>query len=390
MKQAVLWAAAIAAAASLLVAAGYHSRDPDSALYAKLSASLAQQPLSRWIAPEWGGEWNHQGLFREHPVGILIPPALLIRAGFPPEQASYVVNMLYQAMVIVLLPAVASFVVRAPEARSLAWLLQLIPVAFVYRIRGNHEHPLLMCFLAMLYATHRARTQPRWMAVVVAAFCFLVLIKGAFAMLALAAAMAWAVLVQGVPQAQGRFFLRQLSGFALAIAFAAAMLSVYERVYLRTTGESFFDFYSGTRLGASIRLADPAVVPHALVNAGWYLTRLVWFAAPWSFFAAGAVWAWARSRSGADARIGVPERRALTWMIVTTIVYVAALSPALVRAERFVFPLYFVIGAAGIVTAIRTIPSVARLVARADRYPSLPVAVWFVTFLLSLASRVMR
>ena len=31
--------------------------------------------LAQWIAPEWGGAWNQQGLFREHPVGILLPSA---------------------------------------------------------------------------------------------------------------------------------------------------------------------------------------------------------------------------------------------------------------------------------------------------------------------------
>jgi hypothetical protein len=134
-------------------------------------------------------------------------------------------------------------------------------------------------------------------------------------------------------------------------------------------------------------LTDPVVVPHALTNAGWYLIRLLWFAAPWSFFAAGAIWAGARSFRAGTAD---PARRALLWTAAITILYVAALSPALVRAERYVFPLYFVIGAVGAVTAIRTIPAVAAVVSRTDRYPWLPIAVWFVTFLLSLGSRVMR
>jgi hypothetical protein len=386
VKHTVLWAAAIAAAAALLVAAGYHSRDPDSALYAKLSASLARQPVSRWIAPEWGGEWNHEGLFREHPVGILVLPAALVRAGFPHDQAAYVVNMGYQAIAIVLIPRVAAFLMKGVEARSLAWLLQLLPVAFVYRIRGNQEHPLLVCFLAMLYATHRARTTPWWILLTAAAFCWLVLIKGAFALLALAAAVLWALIVPAPPDAPPSTWVRPWIGFALAVVSAAAMMAIYESVYVRTTGESFLTFYNATRLGASIRLTDPAIVPHALVNAGWYLIRLVWFAAPWSVFAAGALWIAARHPS----KLHSLASRGLLWMTAIAIVYLAALSPALVRAERFVFPLYFVVGAAGVAAAIRTMPAMARAAARAERFPSLPIVVWFVTFLLSFVSRVMR
>ncbi len=93
MHQAILWCGAIAVAALLLVASDYRSRDPDSSLYARLSGELAQEPPSRWIAPEWRGAWNQEGLFREHPVGILLPTVLLIRAGVPAAQAAYIVDM---------------------------------------------------------------------------------------------------------------------------------------------------------------------------------------------------------------------------------------------------------------------------------------------------------
>ena len=42
------------------------------------------------------------------------------------------------------------------------------------------------------------------------------------------------------------------------------------------------------------------------------------------------------------------------------------------------------------VTAIRTFAGAGRLALRADRYAWLPVAVWMVTFLLSLGSKVVR
>jgi hypothetical protein len=385
MKIGLLWLAAIAIAAGLLVALDYHSRDPDSALYARLSADLSRQPVARWIAPEWGGAWNSQGLFREHPVGILLPSAIAIRLGFPPEQAAYAVNLLYQAAVILLLPLVAALVMRETDARALAWILQLLPVSFVYRIRGNQEHPLLMCVLAMIYATDRARANPLWIVAMVVSFCWLALIKGAFAMFALAAASLWILVV---PPRSGEVNGRAWLGLAAAVLAAIATFALYEAFYVRATGESFLDFYRSTRLGESMDLGDPRIVPHTLRNVVWYLGRLAWFAAPWSL-AAFAVWlAWLRSpRAVLDRRI---ERRAALWALLTTVVFIAVLSPANVRAERFIFPLYFIGGALGFAAVSERWPSVDRIARRAADVGWLPIAMWLVLFLASIGSRSFR
>jgi len=389
LKQALLWLFAIAVAASLLVAGDYRSRDPDSALYARLSGDLARQPPSRWIAPEWGGAWNQEGLFREHPVGILLPSVLLIRVGVPSGQAAYIVNMLYQAAVIALIPLVAGVVVKGFEARSLAWILQLLPVAFAYRIRANQEHPLLMCFLALIYGTARARTNPAWVSLMVGAFCCLVLVKGAFAMFALVGAALWLLVIPAPRGASDRWAWLGLVAAGLA---AASMMAGYEALYVRTTGESFLDFYRSTRLGQSIRLSDPTVVAHALVNVGWYLLRLAWFAAPWSLVAFAAAWVWLRALSqGRAARLfEIESARGIAWTVLTTVVFIAVLSPALVRAERFIFPTYFLVGTVGVVAAIRGSVGLRRLVESAARHSWLPAALWLVTFLLSLGSRALR
>ena len=389
MKPAILWSFAIAIAASLLVASDYRSRDPDSSLYARLSGDLARQPAARWIAPEWGGAWNQEGLFREHPVGILLPSVLLIRAGVPSGQAAYIVNMLYQAAVIALIPLVAGVVLRSVEARSLAWILQLLPVSFAYRIRGNQEHPLLMCFLALIYGTARARTNPAWVALMVGAFCFLVLVKGAFAMFALVGAALWLLVMPAPNGASDRW---AWLGLVASVAAAASMMAGYEALYMRTTGESFLDFYRSTRLGESIRLSDPSVISHALVNVGWYLLRLAWFAAPWSLIAGAVVWVWLRAwTQGRVAQtFELHSARGLTWALLTTAVFIGALSPALVRAERFIFPTYFIIGAVGVVAAMRGSAGVRRFVEPSAGYSWLPVALWLVTFLLSLVSRAAR
>lgn len=388
MKPFALWCAVLAVAASLLVAADFRSRDPDSALYARLSAELAARPASQWIAPEWNGAWDQHGLFREHPVGILLPSVLLIRAGFPPGQAAYAVNLLYQAAVLALIPLLAAVIVRAREARALAWVLQLMPVAFVYRIRGNQEHPLLMCFLALLYATHRARVQPAWMLLMAASLCFLVLVKGAFAMFALVSAALWLLIVPAPDRGSDR---RGWIGLVLAAAVAVAMTAGYEALYVRTTGESFLEFYRSTRLGESMRLDDPRVIPHALVNLVWYLGRLAWFAAPWSLVAFATVAVWVKRRAGCGG--GTFDRlsdRGVLWAVLVAAVFIAVLSPANVRAERFIFPLYFIAGTVGVATAVRRSERAGRFVERTDSLWWLPAGLWLALFLASLGSRALR
>ena len=375
MRTLLLWLAAIAFGAAALVALDYHSRDPDSALYARLSADLSSQPLSRWIAPEWGGAWNTEGLFREHPVGILLPSAVAIRFGFSPEQAAYAVNMLYQAGAIVLLPLVAALVMRQSDARALAWVLQLLPVSFVYRIRANQEHPLLMCFLAMIYATDRARVRPAWIAVMVVSFCGLALIKGAFAMFALVAAALWLLLA---PPVEHGASWRAWLGLAVSAISVVGLFALYEAVYVSVTGESFLDFYRSTRLGASMDVTDPRIIPHTLRNIVWYTSRLAWFAAPWSL-AAFAAW------------LMLPRGpRAAVWALMTTFVFIVVLSPANVRAERFIFPLYFIVGALGFAAASRRFAAVDRLAARTADWWWLPAVTWMVLFLASIGSRSFR
>jgi hypothetical protein len=174
------WALAVVVTAALVAATGYESPDPDSGLHAGIAARISELPLRLWIAPEWWGFWNSEGPYCEHPAGIFILPAALARLGFPPVQAAYAVNALYQAA-FVLAALIAASVASPRDARALGWLLQFILVAFVYRIRANHEFALLAAILFAVYSTERARTRTAWTAGMIAGFCAVLLVKGVFA-----------------------------------------------------------------------------------------------------------------------------------------------------------------------------------------------------------------
>jgi hypothetical protein len=109
-------------------------------------------------------------------------------------------------------------------------------------------------------------------------------------------------------------------------------------------------------------------VVHKLQNLAFYVGRLLWFAFPWSV---AALVAGSRMRSR-------PEASAL-FAAGVVVVYVAAFSLADRRADRYIFPAYYALGAAGAVAALRLVPRLRALVTRLDR-PWVPAAVWAVLF----------
>lgn len=378
---ALAWTAAVVAAMALIAATGYTSRDPDSTVYAGIAARLSSEPLASWIAPDWWGHWGFEGPFREHPVGILLLPAALGRLGYPPPQAAYAVNACFQALSLVLVGALAATVVPRREARALTWMLQLILIAFVFRIRANQEYAVLAGLLVAVYASERSRGQPAWAWLTAAAFAWVLLVKGIFGLMVPALCALWLL-----ARSAGRRGTESGVPRSAWLALAATLLVLpvlaagYETLYRKATGESFLAFYTGPRLDAGAVAADVWV--RWPVNVVWYTGRLIWYSMPWSPFAIGVVALWL-ARRGRPASAAAAE--GLLFAACASALLVAAFAAADRRADRFIFPAYFCFGAAGAVAAIRWSPRLSRLVERLDR-PWVPAAFWIGLFLLRLAS----
>ena len=120
LAEPIAWAVVLAVASLTLVLVKFDSQDPDSSSYALISARLASLPVRVWIAPEWWGLGGREGLFREHPVGAFILPALLGKLGVPPVQAAYVVGAALSIAVLLLVRRVAAMIVtiRLTEPRT--------------------------------------------------------------------------------------------------------------------------------------------------------------------------------------------------------------------------------------------------------------------------------
>jgi 4-amino-4-deoxy-L-arabinose transferase-like glycosyltransferase len=378
----VAWAIVLAAGWLALVALGYGTRDADSRLYAEMAARMSEAPAAGWIAPDFPPGWYMSGRFREHPVGLLVPAAALARLGYAAPQAAYALNALYQVLSIVLLQRLAAALVPGLEARALGWLIQLLPIAFTFRIRANHEQAVLLCLVAALYGIERARTRPRWALLTGAALVSLLLVKGVLAVFGPAVCALW-LLARRVttpgprPSDRGAWL-----GLAAGVVAMGAAAGVYEHLYRQATGEPFWSFYLTRQLGVAAAAGEASGLAAKVRNLVWYLARVLWFPFPWSLTLLAAAWHARRlplrSRPAVNAEPPGVLGGAL-FTLATLVLYVGLFSLSDRRADRYIFPVYYAVGAAGGVAAVRASARLRRVAERLDR-PWVPPAVWAVLF----------
>ena len=371
------WAVGLAASFLLIALLQFRSGDPDSNVYAGISARLAAEPFARWIAPEWWGQWNFAGPFREHPIGIFILPALAGRLGFPPPQAAYAVNGLFQAGSIVLVQLLAAHLVSGRDARALGWIVQLMPIAFVFRIRANQEYAVLAAILLGLLATERSRLRPAWAWLTALGFAWALLVKGVFGFVVPIACGVWLAVAAWRDDESadgGRVGSGQLGPMApwvvlaLTLVVAAVLTVAYEWAYRHVTNDSFLAFYTGPRLRPDA--VAGGAVDRVGYNIVWYTARLAWYAFPWSIVALGAFGTWAagaRSRRGDG--VASPDSgamRGLLFVIAASFILIVLFSFSDRKADRFIFPAYYFVAAAGGSAAIRWSPALSMAVDRLD------------------------
>jgi 4-amino-4-deoxy-L-arabinose transferase-like glycosyltransferase len=375
-RELLTWAALFLIVSALLVVTRFASDDPDSALYANISAKLADLPASRWIAPEWWGFWDSQGLFREHPAGVFLLPTALSRLGIPPVQAAYIVGIGAGLGSLLLIGWIVSRIGTPAEGRAMLVLLPLMPVAFLFRIRANHEYPMLFCLLLVLVGLDGVRRSSWWWSVLVAiAFTAALLVKGVFIALIFLAAGLW-ILIN--PTCAPGSILRPIVACLFACAVMAGVGVAYDRAYLNLTGQHFWGPYWERQLGP-LTIATPIEGATTLVeHVVFYVSRLLWHAAPWSFAAFAIAWKCRKSlgkmwHTGADR-----PKRGLVFAVAFVTLAVALLSPSSRFAERYGFYATYALGTLGALAAWRAWPAVSRVVTSLDqRLPSFPALLWF-------------
>jgi 4-amino-4-deoxy-L-arabinose transferase-like glycosyltransferase len=347
-----------------------------------MAARMSEAPVAGWIAPAFPPGWYMSGPFREHPAGLLVPAAALARLGYPAPQAAYAMNALYQVLTIVLVQRLAATLVPGLEARALGWIVQLLPIAFTFRIRANHEQALLLCLVAALYGTERARSRPRFALLAVAGLVGLLLVKGVLAVFGPALCALWLLsrrLTASRPAPPDRAAWLGLVAGVVAMGLTAG---AYEHLYRLATGQPFWSFYLSRQLGVAAAAGDHTGLLAKAGNLVWYLGRVVWFPFPWSLALFLAAWRARRLPARLVSASSSSARGALAgglFAVATVVLYLGLFSLSDRRADRYIFPVYYAVGAAGGVAALRASTRLRRLAFALDR-PWVPAAVWVVAF----------
>ena len=270
----------------------------------------------------------------------------------------------------------------------------------MFRVRANQEYAVLAGVLFALYATERARTQASWLAGMLAGFCAVLLVKGVFAVMVPIVCVLW--LVSRSAANQHRFADRAAwVGIVLMPVAGAIVAWGYETAYLHATGQSFLAIYQSRQLPEDA-IAGSSPVVRTLYTASWYATRVAWYAFPWSLvagvFAVGSIrsrawWPW-RTGTSFDERVGAGAtadgddgagRQGAWFAFVAALVLTALFSVAHRKADRYIFPVYFLIAAAGAGAVLRRSAWLARMVEHANR-PWVPAAFYVVLVLITMLS----
>ncbi len=330
---ATAWVACMLICMLLPHVAQYRVHDPDSRLYVAMAADLAQQPLSRWCAPTWNGHWQREGLFYEHPPGLLWAGAALVRLGCDPAQALYMCNFLALFASLALLWAIAQALdARHDASDAPVTHLGLVAVgiwvgtpAFLqYLVRGNQEHPLCFAILLGLYALV-CRRHAAWVAAMWAfALVFGVAVKGiaAGALLPIAA----------IYLARYDRTAARLWAVGMGCLAAASAAWGYEQWTQHVTGASFWEHYLTGQVHYSVGVSGWA---HKLNNMLYYMARPLWFGWPAVALLAAHASQWSR-------RTCQPRRSSVATGLgmLVTLVFVAGFSLANRKADRYIFPIY--------------------------------------------------
>src|SRR5262249_40285011 len=130
--------------------------------------------------------------------------------------------------------------------------------------------------------------------------------------------------------------------------------------------------------------ADSALLRKA-ANVAFYVGRILWFAFPWSL---ALVWEALASRhltAPAVEPAAARRRAAVGFVAGTVLADVLGFILFDRRADRYVFPAYYAVGAAGFLAALARFPRLARLAKRLDR-PWLPAGLFALMLALHLVA----
>jgi hypothetical protein len=177
-------------------------------------------------------------------------------------------------------------------------------------------------------------------------------------------------------------------GLAAAVVAMGLTIVAYEMLYRRATGQAFLSDYLTRQLGLAAAPHSGALLAQKARNLVWYLGRLLWFPFPWSLALLVAAFHRGTGDRAANEDPGVlsAARSGLGFALGVAGLYLLVFSLSDRRADRYIFPAYYALGAAGALVALRTWGGLRRAAERVDRHPAAPAALFFLLFALHVTA----
>jgi hypothetical protein len=211
---------------------------------------------------------------------------------------------------------------------------------------------MLFCLVLTLVALDNVRRSWRWTLGVAGALSAAMLVKGVFVVLILIAAGLWTLLN---PTRRSGSIARPIVAIAVGLAAMVLVALAYDAWYFNVTGETFWGPYWRRQLGP-VTVATPVTgAATALHHLGFYLLRILWHPAPWSFAILMVAWRYRRGLiANARALLPANEQRAVAFAALFVLAVIGLLFPLSRWAERYAFSATYTAGALGAVIACRT------------------------------------
>lgn len=375
----------------LLVALGlcftnYRSHSNDSNFYNFLVDQVAEKSPSGWLTPVWKGKYGRgeNQLIRDHFLGHVIQGVVLTRLGIPSKHALHLISLFYQLLTVILLFFLIARFIGPKKSSAVLWLLFLIPISMSYGIRANHEQGLtfysvLALWGVVLLSEGRSVLGAGLIAIGINAVC---LIKGlAFLFLLPVCVFSLWVCYEGklkslvaTPGSLGIFFL--------ALVSPALTIYSYDRIYLQLTGVPFWERYWELQImGRSIEsVQSNNWLLSKIKNLGYYLSRGLYYTAPWSYISVIIVLIKRKSIRW----VGLEDKRSqILWLLFGSgLLYILGFSLSNRIASRYIFPTFLLWSAGFAIWLPGHFPWFAQIKNRIDRWGAARTGIVIWLFLL--------
>lgn len=326
------------------------ARENDSRLYTRFVKQLALRPLSHVIAPKWPAG-NHYAdrevpYVRDHLPGQFILPVVLAKLGMPAAYSLYYTNILIRIISLWLFYLIALFYLSHHQALYVPIFMQFLSINFTYQLRANHEHPLLLfVLLGILGCLNYKQQQVRaWLLISIS-------VLGAFFLKGLA----FIPLLAGLPLFLIINYKNKLKNLTYAVVLFLIFLfacTAFEYLFsLASDGVSFFEKYIDEQiLRRSVNKFKVNFFVGYIKSFNYYFFRLFFYSAPLSLVFLGVVIK-NKLYKRKDQMINIISDP----LLFMTLSYLLFFSFSQRTASRYLYPAYYTLALAFIITILNNI-----------------------------------